>query len=81
LVILAADVTNRPTSHPVLTVVTRNMIDTLVEMGVTVGAVDVPSIEAAATWHAMGVSIGQGDFAGPPDDLGTLLGQRSGNGA
>ncbi|WP_132112406.1 diguanylate cyclase domain-containing protein [Actinocrispum wychmicini] len=84
-VILAGSVTaTRPGPDSVLTKLTGSMIATLSQMGVTVGVVDVPTAQDAAWWHAMGVTLAQGDFAGQPGDLDTQLSEHpapSGNGA
>jgi diguanylate cyclase (GGDEF)-like protein/PAS domain S-box-containing protein len=81
-VFLAAAVTNRlgrDEPDSILTNVTKTVINTLNEMGVTVGVVDVPTEQDAATWQVLGVAVGQGDFAGQADELDSFLGQRSGN--
>lgn len=73
-VILAGSVTStRPGPNSVLTKLAAAMTRTLGELGVTIGAVDVPTAEDAAWWHAVGVTHAQGDFAGEPGDLDTLL--------
>ncbi|RSM58716.1 bifunctional diguanylate cyclase/phosphodiesterase [Kibdelosporangium aridum] len=80
-VILAGSlVTNRPDLRKpdsLLTKVTRDMVKNLRKTGATVSVVDVPTSQDAAWWHALGVTRGQGDFAGVPGDLESVLPERS----
>jgi EAL domain-containing protein (putative c-di-GMP-specific phosphodiesterase class I) len=59
-----------------LTRVTAAMIGALDQAGVTVSVVDVPTAQDAAWWHAIGAARAQGDFAGVPGDLESVLPER-----
>nr|WP_042195373.1 diguanylate cyclase [Kibdelosporangium sp. MJ126-NF4]CEL21971.1 Sensory box/GGDEF family protein [Kibdelosporangium sp. MJ126-NF4]CTQ92751.1 Sensory box/GGDEF family protein [Kibdelosporangium sp. MJ126-NF4] len=57
----------------VLTKVTRGMITNLRQTGAVVSVADLRTEQDAAWWHALGVARGQGDFAGVPGDLESVL--------
>ncbi|ONI84353.1 hypothetical protein ALI144C_14365 [Actinosynnema sp. ALI-1.44] len=80
-VILAGSlVRNRPDLRKpdsLLTRVTRGMISNLRQSGAVVSAADLATPQAAAWWHALGVTRGQGDFAGVPGDLESVLPERT----
>jgi diguanylate cyclase (GGDEF)-like protein/PAS domain S-box-containing protein len=73
---IVADRPDRRKPDSLLTRVTAGMIRTLNEAGVMVSAVDVPTAQDAAWWHAMGVSRAQGDFTGAPGDLESVFPER-----
>jgi diguanylate cyclase (GGDEF)-like protein/PAS domain S-box-containing protein len=77
-VILAGSVApNRRKPTSVLKKVAESMVSALRQLGAAVSVVDVATVEDAASWHALGVTRGQGDFAGSPGQVDTLLPEHS----
>ncbi|MBP2322942.1 diguanylate cyclase (GGDEF)-like protein/PAS domain S-box-containing protein [Kibdelosporangium banguiense] len=73
---IVADRPDRRRPDSLLTKVTAGMIATLNQAGVMVSVVDVPTAQDAAWWHAIGVTRAQGEFAGVPGDLASVLPER-----